>query len=179
MPSNPFPERSRRTDEAWEWICITSEKLVYKKVKPRCVHTPGPWTPLSARSTVEWGLVTSLFYLPHSFSLTLSLIQPSLLPPYPFTQNPLMWVILGLTHQFSCQACHSLPKLCKLLRTLWFLLFLLTTCTYKSFCSPPLKGDTPHHYSSSCHLLHLPCCAMSWYRRSTRELFRRRSKHCL
>lgn len=124
---------SRRSD------LRNSEKLIYKKVKPRCVHTSGPWTPPSAGSTLEWGLVVSLFFPSHTFSLTHSLINPLFFHPVPLSKTHCHVLILGnqgLTHQLSCQAYNLLVKLHKLLRTLWFLLFLLTTSIYKSWMSP-------------------------------------------
>lgn len=94
--------------------------------------TPGPWT--LAVPTVEQGhkdwwcrclfLSFFLFFFLFWFFFLINFLLSS---SYPFIQNPLPFPYTlgqGLTHQFPCQLCNLLLKLCEFLQILWLLLFL-------------------------------------------------------
>lgn len=80
---------SMRTDLHNKWETYLQKGQAQVCVHPRGLDIPISWSNTGVR-TGDFSLFTS-----HSFSLTLSSIQSSLLPHYPFTQNPLPCAYTG------------------------------------------------------------------------------------
>lgn len=127
-------------------------KLTYKKAPSQSPGGTHKTLNISVGLILETGLLIFCLFLSFSPSL---IHLPLSLPFHPTLLFKIHCLLLirwdhGQTHQFPCQMCNLLIKLCNLLWALWLLSFLLCA-SINLVCSLPFRGGMLHRCKTMKH----------------------------